>query len=217
MTHELKTPISTIALSSDFLSRTNANSDFEKTRHYAQIIKTENKRLENQVERVLQLAKLDKDQLELKRSEVDLKNIIQDVVESFKLSVEQREGVVNILFEEEKVIVYVDRVHITNVIYNLLDNANKYSPEKPEIEISLRSKKHIEIEIKDKGKGISSMELKQIFDKFYRADISDVHDVKGFGLGLYYVKTIIEAHGGSVSVNSKLNEGSTFTITLPLS
>lgn len=216
MTHELKTPISTIALSSDFLARTNENSDFEKIRHYAHIIKTENKRLENQVERVLQLAKLDKDQLELKRSEVDLKELIYDVIESFKLSVEQRNGKINISFEGDSFKAYVDRVHFTNVIYNLLDNANKYSPQKPIIEINLKLENQLIIEVKDQGEGMFLADTKQIFEKFYRVNTTDVHDVKGFGLGLFYVKTIIEAHGGTIRVKSELNEGSTFIIKLPL-
>ena len=217
MTHELKTPISTIALSSEFLTKISSESDFEKAKHYAQIIKAENKRLENQVERVLQLAKLDREQLELKRSQVNVNKLIKDVTESFQLTIEQRKGKLSLNLTETPVEAYIDRVHFTNVIYNLLDNANKYSPEDPCISIGLqRRDNNVNITVSDKGKGMTPTQQKLVFDKFYRADMSDIHDVKGFGLGLFYVKTIVEAHGGKVNVKSALNEGSTFNISLPL-
>lgn len=217
MTHELKTPISTIALSSEFLSKISSETDLEKAKYYANIIKTENNRLENQVERVLQLAKLDKEQLELKRTQVNLVELINEVAKSFKISIEQRKGALNFQHSVEKLEVYIDRVHFTNVIFNLLDNANKYSSDNPEIFIELnQTGNRVLISVSDRGKGMTSAQQKMIFDKFYRAETGNVHDVKGFGLGLFYVKTIVEAHGGIISVKSELNEGSTFTISLPL-
>lgn len=216
MTHELKTPISTIGISSEVLLNKNIAEDPDRINRYAQIIKSENSRLESQVERVLQLAKLDNGDVELNKEQVHLQSIIDESLKIFNLSVEQKGGSISTQYEIEDSSVFADKLHITNIIYNLLDNANKYTPEKPQINITLKSKnKGISIAITDNGKGMSKEQQKMIFEKFYRVPTGSVHDVKGFGLGLYYVKTIIEKHGGSIQVESTENKGSTFTIWLP--
>jgi two-component system, OmpR family, phosphate regulon sensor histidine kinase PhoR len=216
MTHELKTPISTIALSSDFISKAKDTTSLEKIHHYANIIKTENKRLENQVERVLQLAKLDKEKVELKLSEMQLDTLIREVVDIFELTIKNRAGSILFVNEANNTSVFADRLHITNVVYNLLDNANKYTEEAPEILVTLSNKNNgILVEVKDNGKGLTEEDKKQVFEKFFRVTMGDVHDVKGFGLGLYYVKTIAEAHLGKIGVESKIGKGSIFWMWLP--
>ena len=217
MTHELKTPISTINISSDVLLRQDITDNPERITQYAKIIKAENQRLESQVERVLQLAKLEKGQVKLNKSVIDLHTMITNVCDTFEISIQNRTGVLNLDLKADKYDVEVDPVHITNVISNLLDNANKYSPQTPEITISTKNYKDcISVVISDKGKGIAKEDLKNIFEKFYRVPTGDVHDVKGFGLGLFYVRSILKEHDGDISVQSEPGKGSTFNITLPI-
>lgn len=216
MTHELKTPISTIGISSEVLLNDNMNKDPERIKRYAQIIKSENSRLESQVERVLQLAKLDRGDIQLNRETLHFKTIIEDSIKIFQLSVEQKGGTISSNFTSTHSIIIADKVHFTNIIYNLLDNANKYSPNEPQILVNVTDKENgLCISVSDNGKGMTKEQQKMIFEKFYRVPTGSVHDVKGFGLGLYYVKTILEKHGGNIKVNSAENEGSTFTIWLP--
>ena len=217
MTHELKTPISTIGLSSQVLLNKDIAKDPERIHRYAQIIKAENNRLENQVERVLQLAKLDKGEITLKKENFNLKELIIDSVEVFRISAAQNDGKIAASFDLENNNILADKVHLTNIIHNLLDNANKYSPENPAIEVkTYTSNSGITVSISDNGKGMSKEQQKLIFDKFYRIPTGSVHDVKGFGLGLYYVKKIIKQHGGKIAVESELNKGSKFTFWLPV-
>ena len=217
MTHELKTPISTIGLSSQVLLNKDIAKDPERIHRYAQIIKAENNRLENQVERVLQLAKLDKGEITLKKENFNLKELIIDSVEVFRISAAQNDGKIAASFDLENNNILADKVHLTNIIHNLLDNANKYSPENPVIEVkTYTSNSGITVSISDNGKGMSKEQQKLIFDKFYRIPTGSVHDVKGFGLGLYYVKKIIKQHGGKIAVESELNKGSKFTFWLPV-
>lgn len=216
MTHELKTPISTISLSSEVLLRDDITENPERISRYAQIIFDENNRLKNQVDRVLQLAKLDKGEIKLKKSEFDLHEIIDSACAHFKLQLEQKNGTIECNNLATSSMINADKVHITNIIYNLLDNANKYTPNKPQILISTQNEKEgISISIKDNGVGMSRDAIKQIFDKFYRVPTGNVHNVKGFGLGLFYVNELIERHNGKITVKSKLTEGSTFKIWLP--
>lgn len=216
MTHELKTPISTIALSSDVLRKVDETTDVNRIKQYASIIHAENSRLESQVERVLQLAKLEKDKIQLKKELIEVHGLIRKCVESFDLVISQKNGSLNLDLNAENDQVYGDKVHISNVIQNLLDNATKYSKEVPEIMVRTANVNGgFVIEVEDKGKGMSAEQSKQIFEKFYRVPTGSVHDVKGFGLGLYYVKEIIKAHQGKIEVKSKLGEGSTFIVTLP--
>jgi two-component system, OmpR family, phosphate regulon sensor histidine kinase PhoR len=216
MTHELKTPIATIALSSDVLKR--GDIDSERLSRYAHIISTENARLESQVERVLQLAKLESGKIYLKKELFDVHEVIRKSAQTFKLSVEQEEGTLSYELKAGTTKLYADKVHITNVLYNLLDNAVKYSPENPLIRIETDNFNNgVMIAIHDNGKGMSKEQTRQIFEKFYRVPTGSVHDVKGFGLGLFYVKEIIKAHQGKIGVTSELGKGSTFQFWLPLS
>ncbi len=218
MTHELKTPISTIGLSSEALLRDDFSGDSERLKRYAGIIFKENKRLENQVERVLNIAKLNENELVIDAQEIALHEIIEEAADSFRFNQLEQSGKIDLVLSAEKDVVQGDMVHLTNVIFNLVDNAVKYAKESPEITISTTSDKNgISISFRDNGIGIKRENIKQIFDKFYRVPTGNIHDVKGFGLGLYYVKLVVEAHRGTIHVKSQVGEGSTFTIWLPFS
>ena len=216
MTHELKTPISTIGLSSAVLLNKDIHKDPERIHRYAQIIKAENSRLESQVERVLQLAKLDKGEINLKKETINIEQLIKESVEVFRIYAEQNGGTITASFDIKENKLLADKVHVTNIIHNLLDNASKYSPDNPTIDVKAFTLKNgISVSITDNGKGIKKEQQRLIFDKFYRIPTGSVHDVKGFGLGLYYVKQIINQHGGKISVESEINKGSKFTFWLP--
>jgi two-component system phosphate regulon sensor histidine kinase PhoR len=216
MTHELKTPISTIGLSSETLLRENFSKDEERLKRYAGIIYKENKRLENQVERVLNIAKLDKNELVLSKEELNIHEIIEEAADSFRFNQLENGGKIELSLDAENDKISADPVHITNVFFNLIDNAVKYSKEVPIVQLySINEKKGITITVTDKGIGIAKENLKHIFEKFYRVPTGNLHDVKGFGLGLYYVKIIIESHGGTINVKSHVGEGTTFKIWLP--
>ncbi len=216
LTHEFKTPISTISLASEMLLKPGVNELPEKTTKYANIIYDENNRLKNQVEQVLQIAVLDKGSFKLKKKEVDIHEIIEIAVDNFEMQVKQRGGQIIIQLDASKSTFFADTVHITNIIHNLMDNATKYSPDKPEIKISTRNERNgILVSVEDKGIGISRENQKHIFKKFYRVHTGNIHDVKGFGLGLYYVNTIVEAHGGSIRLFSELKKGTRFEIYFP--
>lgn len=217
MTHELKTPISTISLSSELLLRLEFPQDEEKMRKYASIIYKENKRLEKQVERVLNIAKLDKDKVVLNKEEIDLIAILEEVKENFNFNQAQGGGQIYLIHTEQQALLNADPVHLTNVLFNLVDNAVKYCKLSPEIQMSVQAEKEgYRIEIQDNGIGIRKEDQKLIFDKFYRVPTGNIHDVKGFGLGLYYVKLIVDAHHGKIEVRSNSDKGTTFSIWLPL-
>ena len=217
MTHELKTPISTIALSSETLLRESFANDPERLKRYAGIIYKENKRLENQVERVLNVAKLDKEELKLKYSQFDLHELIQEASEVFEINQLENGGEIQLNLEADQSVITADEVHIGNVIHNLIDNAIKYCERKPQITISTRNTGNsILNEVSDNGLGIRRENLRMIFDKFFRVPTGDLHDVKGFGLGLYYVKLIVDSHKGKISVRSVFGQGTTFLINLPM-
>jgi len=217
MTHELKTPISTIGLSSETLMTGDFSNDPDKLRRYAGIIYKENKRLELQVERVLNVAKLDKDQIVLKKEEIDVHELIEEARENFEFNQHEHGGTIKLDLQASHYCIQADTVHFTNVIYNLLDNAVKYCDKQPQITIHTRDdKRGLLIEISDNGIGIRKEDQKLIFDKFYRVPTGNLHNVKGFGLGLYYVKLMIEAHKGWLDLKSVPGKGSTFTILLPL-
>lgn len=214
ITHEFKTPISTISLSADVLLQPNISP--ERLKNYAKIIKDENNRLKNQVDKVLQLATLEKDKLKLDNERLNLHEIINDSIKSFELLAKQQKGKISSNLMANNFIIYGDRVHISNILYNLIDNAIKYSPNKPRIEIATNStEEHIEISVKDNGLGIPVESQKNIFEKFYREPTGNRHDIQGYGLGLNYVKAIVEAYKGKIKLISKVNEGSTFVIKLP--
>ncbi len=217
MTHELKTPISTISLASQMLNDKSIPVENKNLPHIARVIETESKRLGYQVERVLQMAIFDQGQLRLKLKKVNLHELIRNVVMNFTIQVEKRNGRLNVHPEAEDDAVYIDPVHLTNVVSNLLENAVKYSQGNPEITISTHNEgKFIVVSVRDNGIGISKENQKRIFDKFYRVPTGNIHNVKGFGLGLSYVKMIIEHHNGSITLKSELNKGSQFEFKLPL-
>ena len=216
MTHELKTPIATISLSSEMIMRLEIKDDLEKAKKYAGIIFKENKRLETQVERVLNISTLDSENTTLNKKSLDFHELLFEVKDTFDFNQLANGGKISIENNASIFVIQADPIHITNVVYNLLDNAVKYCTSPPEIIISTKTeKKYLVVEIKDNGIGIRKEDLKMIFDKFYRVATGNIHDIKGFGLGLFYVKLIINEHNGTIDIKSKVGEGSTFTIKLP--
>ncbi|WP_367391592.1 sensor histidine kinase [Lewinella sp. LCG006] len=216
MTHEFKTPIATISLAADSISNPKISGEISKVLRFANIIKQENKRMNSQVEKVLQMAQIDRGESQLRLTDVDLHDVISRAVENIGLQVEPRQGTATAVLNAENPIVDGDLTHISNVINNLLDNANKYSPEAPDIVITTTDRKDgVEISVLDHGMGMSKEARKHIFDKFYRVHTGDLHDVKGFGLGLSYVKAIVDAHKGTVEVKSDLGKGSEFILFFP--
>lgn len=217
MTHEFKTPITTIAVSTEVLKDPNIVNQPERLLNYASIIERENFRLKQQVERVLQMARLDKEDIGLKRENVDLHLIIQDSIRHVSMALQETNGTITMDLSASKHELKADKLHLTNVFNNLFDNAIKYCKTTPKIIVrSGNVKEGIVVEVQDNGIGINQENKKRIFQKFYRVPTGNVHDVKGFGLGLSYVRTVIEAHQGRISVNSVLEEGCTFKIVLPL-
>ena len=216
MTHELKTPIASIALSAEALSDPSITRDEKQTGKFLKVIEVENKRLQEHVDQVLQTAVLDRGDLNLNLIEVDIHQVVDQVADNIRLHVEKKEGVLTSDLQAVQSIVFADKEHITNVIYNLMDNANKYSTGKPEIRIGSRnSDKGIYINVSDKGIGIDRSDQIRIFEKFYRVSTGNIHDVKGFGLGLSYVKSILNKHGGSIEVKSEPGKGSSFEVFIP--
>lgn len=217
MTHEFKTPVATIMIASEALKDPEVTEDKARLKRLAGIIYDENVRLGSHIERVLSIARLEKGELKLENTEVDMNDLIVIVLDSMELQLQKRNAVININTDAESAVVFGDELHLSNVIYNLIDNANKYSTETPEITITTRnSHKHIIIEIADKGIGMTKEQSKRIFDQFYRVPTGNLHDVKGFGLGLNYVQDIIKKLNGTVKVSSEKDRGTTFEISLPL-
>lgn len=216
MTHEFKTPISTIGLSSDVLQKTKPGENPERIHRYAKIIHEENSRLQSQVERILQIATIEKEKVSLKKKEFDLHEVLQHVADTYALNVEAKNGKITCDLTAKKHLVEGDKVHLENIFSNLIDNAIKYASEKPEVNITSRNEgKYIAIDISDNGVGIDKAHQKQIFDKFYRVPQGNLHDVKGFGIGLNYVKVMVEKHSGKLSLKSETGKGSTFTVKIP--
>ena len=215
MTHEFKTPISTIALSVDVLSDPKITSQPDRLLNYTEIIKRENQRLKNQVERVLQMAGMDKDELALKKEKISIHKVINDAIEELSPGIDKIEQKLKVELAAKHHHVLIDKLHISNVIFNLVDNALKYCDKEPRITIqTFNEKRKVWVIIKDNGIGISEADQKKIFDKFYRVSTGNRHDVKGFGLGLSYVMQVVKAHRGSLSVESELGKGSTFKFSL---
>ncbi len=216
MTHEFKTPISTVSLACEVLNDKSVSKSEEFVHSYIGIISEENKRLGDMAEKILQTAILEKGQLRLRKEKINLHSIIEDVAHKIAIQVEIRDGSIVTQLNATEPLILADKVHITNVINNLLDNANKYSPRKPLITITTSDMNNgIQVSIIDNGIGINKANLKKIFEKLYRVPTGDVHNVKGFGLGLSYVKFIVDKHEGKVSVESEPGKGSTFRIWLP--
>jgi two-component system, OmpR family, phosphate regulon sensor histidine kinase PhoR len=216
MTHEFKTPISTISLACEVLNDKSIEKSPERINNYVRMIGDENKRLSLLVENILQTAILDKGQLKLKFQDIDIHNLIAQTITNIKLQVENKDGEISTDLRAAIPVINGDRVHITNIIFNLIDNALKYSTDHPKIKIATRSDNEgIFISVHDNGIGISKENQKRIFDTMYRVPTGNIHNVKGFGLGLSYVKAVVEKHGGSINVASELGKGSEFTVYLP--
>lgn len=216
MTHEFKTPISTISLATEMLGDSSVEKTPDKQSRFLKMIKDENKRLSVLVESILQTAILDKGEFKLKLNELDVHEIINTAINNTQLLIEQRNGKITTHLNATKIRIQADRVHLTNIVFNLIDNAIKYSKENPEIVITTEnSETGINIYIKDNGIGISKENQRKIFDKFYRVPTGNVHNVKGFGLGLSYVQAVVHKHNGEISVQSEPGKGSTFKVTLP--
>lgn len=216
MTHELKTPLATISLAVDALKSTKVNTDPKSVDYFSNIIKEENVRMNKHVETILQAAQLDKKENELNKQEVDIHDLILGVVDSFKLQLEGKPSNVQTILEANPSLIKVDEEHLLHVLSNLIDNAIKYS--KTEIDIALQTKtlnNKTCIRIIDKGIGMDANARKHIFEKFYRAHSGNVHDVKGYGLGMSYVKWVIDSHKGQITVQSEVGVGTAIEIILP--
>lgn len=218
MTHEIKTPISTISLACEALRDNEIKKNQMLADNYLKVINDENSRLGGIAEKILQAAAIEKDDFKLKREKVNIHELIDSVINNIGIQVEVKDGVIRRNYQASKEVVSCDRMHMTSVFTNLIDNANKYTPRKPEIKILTENYMDgIKICISDNGVGISKENQRKIFDKLYRVPTGNLHDVKGFGLGLSYVKTIVELHGGRITVDSELKKGSEFCVFLPFS
>ncbi len=216
MTHELKTPISTISLASQMLKDDSIPIESKNIAYISDVIDDESKRLSYQVEKVLKTALFEQGQIKLKLRELNIHKIIENVVKNFEIQVKSKNGKLIKKLEARNSILSIDEVHFTNIIFNLLDNAVKYSKESPEIIVSTKeSKNGISVLVSDKGIGVRKQDQKRIFDQFFRVSTGNVHDVKGFGLGLSYVKKIVNAHGGEIKLVSEYRKGTTFEIFFP--
>jgi len=211
MTHEFKTPISSMKIAADVLEKNPNIQKDERLRKYVDIIKNQNIRLNSQVEKVLDIARIEKDALKLNIEKVNLLEITREIVDSFRMKVEPLGGSIELKQKGDDVILNADKLHLGNVIYNILDNATKYYTDSPKIEVALDSKMP-SLSIKDSGIGVPQEHLNTLFNKFFRVPTGNVHNVKGFGLGLYYVKSICEGHKWDIRVDSEENKGTIFTI-----
>ena len=216
MTHEFKTPLATISLAVDALKNEKVMNDRTKTEYFSGIIKEENKRMNKQVETILQAAMLDKQQIQLNLKTLHAHDLINTAVNNMKLPVEEKQGKLEVSLEATNDVIVADEVHFTNLVNNLLDNAVKYSKDGLIIKLCTQNiGNHFRIKIEDNGIGMNKETLHRIFEKFYRAHTGNLHNVKGFGLGLSYVKTMVTAHHGKIKAESTLGKGSCFIIDMP--
>lgn len=217
MTHEFKTPISSIKIASDVIlgDKTEGNGRIYR---YAEIIKDQNERLNHQVEKVLNIARLEKDQFKLTLEPIELKSFIERIIQMEKLKFDEKEGVLKLTTDLEDIVIHADKLHLGNVLSNIIDNAFKYCDKIPQVELRLKKEnKQLLLEIEDNGIGIKKENIKKVFDKFFRVSTGNVHNVKGFGLGLYYVKNICDAHNWKIELESEEGEGTCISIGIPLS
>jgi two-component system, OmpR family, phosphate regulon sensor histidine kinase PhoR len=218
MTHEFKTPIATISLAADTITNPKVINDEASIKHFIGMIKKENSRMNKKVETILQIASLDKKEIDFKFENVSMHSIIERAVETIEIQVHQKNGKISLNLLATEPVVYGDYEHLTNLVNNLLDNAIKYSPETPDITVETKNNERgIILSVEDKGIGMTKSVQNKIFERFYRQSSGNVHDVKGFGLGLNYVRAIIDAHKGNVTVTSEPGKGSRFDIFLPFS
>jgi two-component system phosphate regulon sensor histidine kinase PhoR len=216
MTHEFKTPIATISLAADTITNAKVINDEKSVRHFIGMIKKENARMNKKVETILQIASLDKKEIEFRFENVSIHSVINHAIESIDIQVQQRNGTIVLNLNANNPVVYGDNEHLNNLVNNLLDNAIKYSPDAPEITITtINTEKGLVLSVEDKGIGMTKAVQGKIFERFYRQSSGNVHDVKGFGLGLNYSRAIIDAHKGDINVFSEPGKGSRFDIFLP--
>ncbi|MBU0983482.1 MAG: HAMP domain-containing histidine kinase [candidate division Zixibacteria bacterium] len=217
MTHEFKTPISTVQLACEAIDRPDVGQDRDHVLKYNAMIQSENRRMRQQVDRILQMAVLEEGDYELNTTDVDIHKIIGNAVDAVALHVQNRGGAIEARLQATSAIIAGDSVHLSNIIHNLLDNANKYSPENPRIVVGTQdTPTGILITVRDNGIGISPADQKSVFDKYFRVSSGDVHNVKGFGLGLSYVRLMVEAHGGTISLRSTPGSGTEIRVALPV-
>jgi len=220
MTHELKTPLATISLATDALKNEKVLGDREKMQYFSSIIKDENKRMSKHVETILQAGLMDRQDIRMNVRPVHVHQLINHVLDSFNLQFQGKEATTALMLNAKDDLINADEAHFTNLISNLVDNAVKYSKEKEPLRLKITTHstpRFLIIQFEDNGIGMSKETVKRIFEKFYRAHTGNIHNVKGFGLGMSYVKTIVDVHKGRIKVDSTLGKGSTFTIEMPLS
>ena len=219
MTHELKTPIASISLAAQMLNDESLPKSGKMTKHLVSVVSDETKRLRFLVEKVLQMSMFDRKKASFKKKHLDLNEMVESIANSFTLRVEHTGGKVYVDVGAIDSTIYVDEVHFQNVIFNLMDNAVKYrNPDKP-LDVYLKTwndERYLYLSVRDTGMGMRRDDLKKIFDKFYRVHTGNLHDVKGFGLGLAYVKRVVDLHDGDIKVDSEQGKGTTFTIRLPV-
>jgi len=216
MTHEFKTPIATISVATDSITNEKVLRDPERIKYFTGMIKKENTRMNRQVEDILTIARLDKKDFEFNWETIDVHELIKDAIQGIALQVEKKGGKITTHFDAKNPMATTDKIHCTNVVYNLIDNANKYSADSPEISISTKNSQHgVLISVEDKGIGMNKAVQGKIFERFYRQTSGNIHNVKGFGLGLSYVKAVLEANKGTITVQSEPGKGSKFDVYLP--
>lgn len=216
MTHEFKTPIATSSIAAEMILRPEISGKPEKARKYAKVILDENTRLQNQVEQVLQVASLENSRHRFKMKRVNIHSLIESAIESHELQIKMNNIKMKVELKAKRHYIIADRIHLLNVLNNLLDNAIKYTPDKPKITITTwNGNKGIYIRIKDNGIGIDPKYQANVFKNLYRVPKGDIHDVRGFGLGLYYAKSVVDSHNGNISLESEPGKGSSFEVFLP--
>jgi len=216
VTHELKTPVATVSVAIEALNSFNVLQNRELTAEYLEICKAELKRLSLMIDQIMKIAIFEEKGIYLEKTKVDLQQIVNSVITSMRPQFEHFNARVNFLIEGNSWKVHGDNTHLTNIVFNLLENALKYSPENPQIDLKLIEKEHeVLIEVRDNGIGIPAEYHKKIFDKFFRVPTGNVHNVKGYGLGLSYVANVVKSHGGSITLQSTPMQGSTFIVRLP--
>jgi two-component system phosphate regulon sensor histidine kinase PhoR len=216
MTHEFKTPLTNIALAGKMIMKDSVIGEGDKIKHYSGIILEENEKLRLQVEQVLGMTALERGEIPLRKTALDFHELIRDSLKGISLQIANKHGNVKLDLDAERFVVMVDRTHLINAMCNLVDNAIKYSREKPELSVETSNAgRDLMVVVSDKGIGIEKEYHRKVFDKFFRVPTGDVHDVKGFGLGLAYTKKIVELHGGTIELRSEKGKGTTFTIAFP--
>lgn len=217
MTHEFKTPISTIGISANVLSEPGIINQPDRFANYAAIIMDQNKRLEHQIEKVLQIARIERNRLKLNLEETDVHTLIRRIANNFEMNIRDQNGKLTLQLNAVDHTIKADRIHLTNVIHNLIDNSIKYSQQQPVVEVSTYNQPgFLTFEVKDNGIGIEKRYHKKIFEKFFRVPTGNIHNVKGFGIGLSYVKSIVNSHKWTIKIESEPGKGARFRIVIPL-